>query len=117
MRSELTRGFAYWDCRVDDARLVVLNARAAADRGAVIATRTRVEKAVAADGEWRITLIDETGGREIGARALVNAAGPWVQVVADAVDAGGRSARDGVCLVKGSHIVVPRIRGVSSSVG
>jgi glycerol-3-phosphate dehydrogenase len=115
LRPELTRGFAYWDCRVDDARLVVLNARAAADNGAVIATRTRVEKAVAANGEWRVTLVDEAGGREFGARALVNAAGPWVQVVADAVDAGGRSARDGVCLVKGSHIVVPRIRGAEDA--
>ena len=115
LRSELTRGFAYWDCRVDDTRLVVLNARAAADKGAVIAPRTRVERAVVEDGQWRVTLVDAAGTREIGARALVNAAGPWVQAVADAVDAGGRSVREVVRLVKGSHIVVPRIKGAEDA--
>ncbi len=115
LRAELTRGFAYWDCRVDDARLVVLNARAAADKGAVIAPRTRVERAVVEEGVWRISLVDAAGTREVGARALVNAAGPWVQAVADAVDAEGSSAREAVRLVKGSHIVVPRIRGAEDA--
>ncbi len=115
LRSELSRGFAYWDCRVDDARLVVLNARAAADKGAVILPRTRVMRAVIENGQWRVTLIDSSGTREVSARALVNAAGPWVQAVADAVDASGRSAREGVRLVKGSHIVVPRIRGAEDA--
>jgi len=115
LRSELTRGFAYWDCCVDDARLVVLNARAAADEGAVIVPRTRVEGAVAANGAWRVTLRDAAGTRELAARALVNAAGPWVQTVADAVDGGEPSGREPVRLVKGSHIVVPRIRGAEDA--
>jgi glycerol-3-phosphate dehydrogenase len=115
LRSELTRGFAYWDCRVDDARLVVLNARAAADKGAVISTRTRVERAVVANAEWRVTLRDDVGTREVGARALVNAAGPWVQYVADAVEGAEPSAREPVLLVKGSHIVVPRIRSAEDA--
>jgi glycerol-3-phosphate dehydrogenase len=115
LRSELTRGFAYWDCRVDDSRLVVLNARAAADKGAAIMPRTRVTRAVVENGAWRVTLLDATGAREIGARALVNAAGPWVQAVADAVDADGRSVRETLRLVKGSHIVVPRIRGAEDA--
>jgi glycerol-3-phosphate dehydrogenase len=115
LRSELTRGFAYWDCRVDDARLVLLNARAAADKGAVILTRTRVERAVVANAQWRVTLRDDVGTREVGARALVNAAGPWVQYVADAVEGVEPSAREPVLLVKGSHIVVPRIRGAEDA--
>ena len=64
----------------------MLNARAAADKGADIATRTRVERAAEA-GEWRIALEGAGGTRDVRARALVNAAGPWVQGVADAVDA------------------------------
>lgn len=113
LRPEFTQGFFYWDCRVDDARLVVLNARAAADRGADIATRTRVVSARVGDGVWRVVL---DGGREgeVCARALVNAAGPWVSSF------GGKlasSARSGVPLrlVKGSHIVVPRISGANDA--
>jgi glycerol-3-phosphate dehydrogenase len=115
LRLEITRGFAYWDCRVDDARLVVLNARAAADKGAAILPRTRVERAVVENGQWRITLSGSGGTREIGARTLVNAAGPWVQTVADSIDANGRSTREALRLVKGSHIVVPRIKGAEDA--
>ncbi len=115
LHAELTRGFAYWDCRVDDARLVILNARAAADKGAVILPRTRAERAVVEKGQWRVTLSGLGGTREIGARALVNAAGPWVQTVADAIDANGRSVREALRLVKGSHIVVPRIKGADDA--
>ncbi len=115
LKPELARGFAYWDCRVDDARLVVLNARAAADHGAVIETRTRVGRMSAVDGLWRIMLEGKDGVREVSARALVNAAGPWVQTVADEVDAGVAPAREPVRLVKGSHIVVPRLRGAEDA--
>lgn len=113
LRSEVKQGFTYWDCRVDDARLVVLNARAAADRGAAIKTRTLVKSASVEAGLWRIQLKDETGVHEVRARALVNAAGPWVEGV------GGRvtDARHvlPVRLVKGSHIVVPRISGANDA--
>ncbi len=115
LRPELARGFTYWDCRVDDARLVVLNARAAAEKGAVIETRTRVERMTIDGGTWRIVLRSGDAEREVRARALVNAAGPWVQSVADAVDAGGAHACEPVRLVKGSHIVVPRIKGAEDA--
>jgi glycerol-3-phosphate dehydrogenase len=115
LRAELVNGFSYWDCRVDDARLVVLNARAAADAGAAIETRTRVKSMVAENGVWRIVLESRAGEREVRARALVNAAGPWVQAVADTIDVGGGHAREPVRLVKGSHIVVPRIKGADDA--
>jgi glycerol-3-phosphate dehydrogenase len=115
LKPELARGFAYWDCRVDDARLVALNARAAANHGAVIETRTRVERARAIDGVWHITLKGCDGVREIQARALVNAAGPWVQTVADEIDTGAAHQREPLRLVKGSHVVVPRIRGAEDA--
>ncbi|KQT31301.1 glycerol-3-phosphate dehydrogenase [Sphingomonas sp. Leaf412] len=101
------KAFVYSDCWVDDSRLVVLNARDAADRGATILTRTRfVSAARDADG-WRATIADENGTREVRARTIVNAAGPWVaDVLAGLVR---RNDRPGVRLVKGSHIVVPRL--------
>ena len=79
-----SRGFEYSDCFVDDARLVALNARDAADRGAVIRTRTRAVEAKPADGCWQVTIENmATGARSvIEARVLVNAAGPWVEEVA-----------------------------------
>ncbi|MBS0320459.1 MAG: glycerol-3-phosphate dehydrogenase, partial [Proteobacteria bacterium] len=100
------KGFVYADARVDDARLVVANALAARDKGATIRTRT---KAVAArrDGRlWHVTLAGADGEHTIQARALVNAAGPWVK---DVLDTTGVASRDSVRHVKGSHIVVPRI--------
>jgi glycerol-3-phosphate dehydrogenase len=105
-----TMGFEYSDCWVDDARLVVLNARDAADRGAAIRTRTRALEAVREAELWRLTVADvHTGARQsVTARALVNAAGPWVEDVAAAV--GLRAGTRGqVRLVQGSHIVVPRL--------
>ncbi len=104
LRPEYARGFEYSDCWVDDARLVVLTARDAAGLGADIRTRARCIRARREDGMWRLTL---AGGAEAGARALVNAAGPYVsRVLGDVVgDAGSRRVR----LVKGSHIVVPRL--------
>ncbi len=109
LRPEFRRAFEYSDCWVDDARLVVLNARGAADRGATIATRTRFESAVRAGDVWRIALEDRRDGRryKIAARALVNAAGPWVATVAGTIADAGPSAP--IRLVKGSHIIVDRL--------
>jgi glycerol-3-phosphate dehydrogenase len=104
-----TTGFEYSDCWVDDARLVVLNARDAADRGATIRTRTRCLAATRDRGVWNLTLADTgTGKKEtVSARALVNAAGPWVgEVSASSL---GRNAPERVRLVQGSHIVVPKL--------
>jgi glycerol-3-phosphate dehydrogenase len=103
------RGFEYSDCFVDDARLVVLNARDAADRGAVIRTRTRAIEAKPTDGGWQITVEDMANGARntIEARTLVNAAGPWVEEVAS--HRAGINAKAKVRLVQGSHIVVPKL--------
>jgi glycerol-3-phosphate dehydrogenase len=104
LRSELKHGFIYSDCRVDDARLVVSNAMDARSRGAVILTRTECLSARREGNIWRATL---AGGREVGARAIVNAAGPWVKGVLN--ERLGQPSRDGVKLVKGSHIVLPQL--------
>ena len=104
LQSDLRRGFEYSDCWVDDARLVVLTARDAADRGAVIRTHTRCLAARAEDGQWNLTLCGSTMER---ARVLVNAAGPAVsRVLSDVV---GQNAPTRVRMVKGSHIVVRRM--------
>ena len=104
-----TRAFEYSDCWVDDARLVALNARDAADRGAVIRTRCIVEKADRRADRWTITAKDRRTGRAeiMEARALVNAAGPWVDLVNEHLNP--RAARPRVRLVRGAHIVVPRL--------
>ena len=110
LRSEFTTGFEYSDCWVDDARLVVLNARDAADRGAVIRTRTRVVGAARVNGIWHVDLQDTASGACAGtvtAAMLVNAAGPWVDTVLAAI-AGPRPGH-AVRLVQGSHIVVRKL--------
>jgi glycerol-3-phosphate dehydrogenase len=110
---DLKHGFSYWDCAVDDARLVVTNAIAAREAGARIETRSPVRGLRVEDGLWIVTLGDDA--RHIAARAVVNAAGPWVADVAKfAPGSQGISARD-VRLVKGSHIVVPRIEGADDA--
>src|SRR3978361_1024437 len=104
-----TRGFEYSDCFVDDARLVVLTARDAADRGAEIHTRTRAVEIRQVDGIWQVTVEDALNGtrQTIKAKALVNAGGPWVE---DVLRSGsGVNARAKVRLVQGSHIVVRKL--------
>jgi glycerol-3-phosphate dehydrogenase len=99
-------GFLYSDCWVDDARLVVLNALDAAERGASIRTRTKCVRAERGE-EWRL-ILNARGRREVvTARALVNAAGPWVGFVSETVIRVPGPAR--IRLVKGSHIVVKRL--------
>lgn len=99
-------GFEYSDCAVDDARLVVLNAVDAAERGAVIRTRTRCTRADRRT-EWELVL-NNRGRRDTAtARVLVNAAGPWIGEVAETVVRQPLSAP--ARLIKGSHMVVPRL--------
>ena len=109
LRSEFLRGFAYYDCWVDDARLVVLNARSAATRGTRIATRTRVLSARRDSEQWRISLeaANRSHREEVSARVLINAAGPWVKSILDREI--GIASPGNVRLVRGSHIVVRRI--------
>ncbi|SOC01043.1 glycerol-3-phosphate dehydrogenase [Stappia indica] len=109
LKDGFTTGFEYSDCWVDDARLVALNARDAADRGAEINTGTQVV-GLAREGDiWRATLQARDGGatRSVTARLVVNAAGPWV----DRVLKGALKRNDthNVRLVQGSHIVVRKL--------
>ena len=109
LKPDYRLGFEYSDCWVDDSRLVALNARAAADLGAIIAPRIRCTSGKRQEGVWILTLRDELTGEisDIKARTLVNAAGPWVgDVLASALhEARPASVR----LVKGSHIVLPQL--------
>jgi glycerol-3-phosphate dehydrogenase len=100
------RGFEYSDCFADDSRLVVLNAVDAAERGAVIRTRTRCIGVERGD-VWRLVL-DVRGRRDTAtARVLVNATGPWIKLFAESVL--HRTEAVPARLDKGSHIVVPRL--------
>jgi glycerol-3-phosphate dehydrogenase len=108
LKPEFERGFVYYDCWVDDARLVVLNARSAAALGATILTRTRLVSAKRENGGWVAKLAPESAeSRTVHAAAIVNAAGPWVRQVLD--EALKIRLAASVRLVKGSHIVVPRV--------
>ncbi|MCQ4159563.1 glycerol-3-phosphate dehydrogenase [Roseomonas sp. GC11] len=100
-------GFAYSDAWVEDARLVVLNARDAAARGADVRVRTRFTAATRHADGWSVTLAGEDGRSEVvRARAIANAAGPWVM---QALEGTGVAAPDRVRLVRGSHIIVPAL--------
>lgn len=108
LKSGYSKAFEYSDGWVDDARMVVLNARDAANRGARIMSRTRVTSARRENGLWTVTVLDRASGRSeiVKARMLVNAAGPWVdQVLAGTF---GRNNVHNVRLVQGSHIVVKK---------
>ncbi|MET3521265.1 glycerol-3-phosphate dehydrogenase [Mesorhizobium abyssinicae] len=102
------KAFEYSDGWVNDARLVALNARDAADRGAIIRTRTKVVGARRDGDLWAIRLEDVRTGEteEVKARLLVNAAGPWVDHVLSATV--GQNDVHNVRLVQGSHIVIAK---------
>ncbi len=111
LRPEIAAAFAYSDCWVEDSRLVVLNARDAAARGAEVLVRTSFIGAERDAEGWTVRLATADGGtRTVRARALVNAAGPWVL---EAQGLGLRTAaaarNDRVRLVRGSHIVLPAL--------
>ncbi len=108
LQPRFRKGFVYADARVDDARLVVLNALSAQAKGAQIRVRTRLVSARREGGVWHAQLRDGDGATsEVTARAIVNAGGPWVKDVLDSVSTKPSDA--GVRHVKGSHIVVPRV--------
>ena len=109
LKSAYRRGFEYSDCWVEDSRLVVLNARDAADKGAEIAVGVRCVGAERVDDRWSVMLETvETGARRtVTARGLVNAGGPWVdQVISGALR---RTDAAHVRLVRGSHIVTKKL--------
>ncbi|MFW2541984.1 glycerol-3-phosphate dehydrogenase [Primorskyibacter sp. 2E107] len=109
LEDRFVKAYEYSDCWVEDSRLVVLNARDAEARGAAILTRTKVRSATQQDGLWHVeTQNSETGEiRHHTAKMLVNAGGPWVgNVIHNTVRL---NSREGVRLVRGSHIVTPRL--------
>mgnify|MGYP003638691038 CR=1 FL=1 len=108
LADQFTSGFSYSDCWVDDARLVVLNALDAQAHGAVIKTRTKCTALVRGKDRWTATVQTEDGGEtHVFAKAVVNAAGPWVTDMVNRAGLGDKAA--GLRLVKGSHFVVKRI--------
>ena len=113
LRPSFSKGFSYYDCWVDDARLVVLAAMDAAERGASIHTRTSVTALTTRGDVWEVTA--DAGGTpfEVRARVVVNAAGPWCSEVAHLVGHG--RAAPVLRLVRGAHIVVPRIPGAGDA--
>ena len=109
LQPNLTRGFEYSDCWVDDARLVVLNAMAVVEKGGEVRTRTEVTRAWREEGLWVVEARDTVSGESLTwrARGLVNATGPWVKQFFD--DGLQLKSPYGIRLIKGSHIVVPRV--------
>ena len=108
LKEEFTKAFEYSDCWVEDSRFVVLNARDAANKGAVIRTRTKVQSARRIDGGWSIDIVGAGGKAEtIEAKVLLNSAGPWVSEVLSSVI--GRNDPDKIRMVKGSHLVVDKL--------
>ena len=110
LKSIIKKGYQYYDCSVDDARLVVTNAISASRNDANILTRTKLVKATRVESEavWKVTLLDIEKNEEFSlfARALVNAAGPWVsQLVTDHIN---QIPARNIRLIKGSHIIVPK---------
>ena len=109
LKDRFTKAYEYSDCWVEDSRLVVLNARDAAARGARITTRTKVTMAQVVDGLWHVTLQDQYSGarRTVRARFLVNAGGPWVEnIIRNTI---GLDTKEGVRLVRGSHIITRKL--------
>ena len=108
LKPAITRGFEYSDCWVDDARLVVLNAMAAREKGAHIHTRTQCLSAKRAGGIWHVELQRQDGTRfSLRAKALVNAAGPWVaQFIGENLQ---QRSPYGIRLIQGSHVIVPKL--------
>lgn len=109
LQARFTHAFEYSDGWVDDARFVLLNALDAAQRGATVMTRTTCQHAKRGEEDWLLTLQAAGGGqsRELRARALVNATGPWTERFLGEV--AGMRTHHRLRLVRGSHIVVPRL--------
>jgi glycerol-3-phosphate dehydrogenase len=107
LKDKFKTAYEYSDCWIEDARLVVLNARDAAERGAVIMTRTKVISASRTEGYWDIVTEHDGIQKTHTARALVNAGGPWVENIVR--DVARLNTSEGVRLVRGSHIVTKKL--------
>jgi len=109
LKSDITRGFEYSDGWVDDARLVVLTAKKAQECGATILTRTKCVNAERGADSWNVSLEDRNDNsiHHVTAKVIINAAGPWVSSLFG--DSLSMKAPKNIRMVKGSHIVVPRL--------
>lgn len=108
LKAQFATGFEYSDCWVEDARLVVLNAMDAASHGADIRTRTECVALDVVDGHWTARLRAQDGAEQsVKAKVVINAGGPWVDQISRAADTTGNPPQ--IRLVKGSHIIVPRL--------
>jgi len=109
LKNEFTKGFEYSDCWVQDARLVALNVMDAAERGCDVRVRTECMDIIRGEGQWKVNLLNHLSGQTetVEAKAIVNASGPWVDKTLDLDEE--HDARYDVRLVKGSHIVVPKM--------
>ncbi len=109
LKSTYNSGFEYSDCWVQDARLVTLNVMDAAARGCDVRVRTEVTDLVRKDGSWVVHLKDHFSNKKnkVSARLVVNASGPWVEKTLDLDEQ--HDSKHGVRLVKGSHVVVPKL--------
>ncbi|RUQ95105.1 glycerol-3-phosphate dehydrogenase [Legionella septentrionalis] len=107
LAKELSKGFLFYDCITDDARLTVANALQAKQHGAAILTRTKLIAAEACEQQWRLTLQSgKTTPFQIRAKTVINATGPWAEYVNTMLHA---PATYNLTLVKGSHIVVHKL--------
>ena len=109
LKADFRKAFAYSDCWVDDTRLVVLNAVDAKRLGAEIKTRSEITRVVHEDGFWHLSIQDRQTGKisYAQARALINAGGPWAGRIAQSIVK--NEDEDNLRLVKGSHIIFPRL--------
>lgn len=106
LNEKLEKGFSYYDCQTDDARLTILNALLAKEKGAEILTQTEVIGAQRFSDHWKLQLKNKHEILEITAKLVVNAAGPWVDSLAEKL---GVKNHPHLKLVKGSHFTVPRL--------
>ncbi|MCB1530526.1 MAG: glycerol-3-phosphate dehydrogenase [Rhodospirillales bacterium] len=110
LQEKYKKGFSYTDCRVDDSRLVVLNALDAKERGASVLTRTAVThlRPQREEGLWHVSMRTLETGEEfqVKVRGVVNAGGPWVRAILERSNLAEKSSN--VRLIKGSHIIVPK---------
>jgi len=109
LKGDYQKGFEYSDCWVEDSRLVVLNAMDAAERGAVVETRSRCVAAKRHNGHWQVTLEDITTGQHktVTAKSLINASGPWMDLTLAGIE--HRHGKEQIRMIKGSHIIVAKL--------
>lgn len=107
LSDSLNRGFLFYDASTDDARLTIINAIQAKNHGASIRPHSAVVHAEAVNNIWQLTIQPTHGSRyTVYAKSIINAAGPWVKSIAQITKT---SVQKEMTLVKGSHIVVPKL--------